>query len=114
MRRLFGVAVAGQGICHSIDHGGRGTNGAEFAHALHAQHIVLARGVFVHAGDEHAGHDVGMRHGVVHQAAGDRLAGFAVVHHMLAQRLANALHRAAIKLAPHNHGVDHAAHIVDR
>ena len=67
----------------------------------------------VHLGDELAGDDVGARRRIVHQAAGERLAALAVVHHVLAQRLADALHRAAIELAAHDHRVDHAADVVD-
>ena len=59
-------------------------------------------------------HDVGVGHGVVHQAAGEQLAGFGVVGHLLAQGLADALHRAAVKLTAHDGRVDHPAHVIDR
>jgi hypothetical protein len=59
-------------------------------------------------------HDVGVGHGVVHQAAGEQLAGFGVIGHLLAQGLAHALYRAAVELAAHDGWVDHTAHVVDR
>ena len=77
-------------------------------------------GLFLHGidgvdlGPEHGDADVGARHRVVHEAAGQRLAALGVVDHLLAQRLADALHRAAVELAAHDHRVDHAADVVDR
>ena len=41
-------------------------------------------------------HRVGARHGVIHEAAGEELAGLAVVDLVLHQRLADALHHAAL------------------
>ena len=58
-------------------------------------------------------HHVGARHGVVHEAAGQELAGLAVVDLVLHQRLADALHHAALDLAAHDHRIDDAAEIVD-
>ena len=53
------------------------------------------------------------RHGVVHQAAGEQLAAGVVVHQLLAQRLADALHRAAVQLPAHDQRVDDAPDVVD-
>ena len=58
--------------------------------------------------------DVGMRHRVIHQAAGNQLPSFTVILQVFAQRLPQALHHTTVKLTEHNHRVDHAAHVVDR
>ncbi len=58
-------------------------------------------------------HRVGARHAVVHEAAGQQLPGLAVVDLVLDQRLADALHHAAVDLAAHDHRIEHAAEIVD-
>ena len=42
------------------------------------------------------------------------LSGIAVVDHLLAERLAQALHGAAIQLAAHDHRIDDAANVVGR
>src|SRR5205823_8575891 len=54
------------------------------------------------------------RHRVVHEAAGDELAAAFVVDHLLAERLAEPLHRAAVDLAARDRRADDAADIVDR
>ena len=58
--------------------------------------------------------DVGPRHHVIHEAAVVSLAGLAVIDHLLAQGLADALDRAAVELAAHDHRIDDPADIVDR
>ena len=57
---------------------------------------------------------VGPRHRVIHQRAGQKLAGVAVVDAFLPQRLADALRDAAVALAVDQHRVDRPAAIVDR
>ena len=56
---------------------------------------------------------VGARHGVVHERAGDELAGFAIVDIFLEQRLADALGAAALDLAEHDRPMQRPADIVD-
>ena len=58
-------------------------------------------------------HVDGARHRVVHERAGEQLA-FVVVDRMLHQRLADALHHAAVELALDDHRIDDGAEIVDR
>jgi hypothetical protein len=54
------------------------------------------------------------RHGVVHEAAGEQLAGLVVVHAVFQQRLADALHQPAVHLALDDHRVDDGAEVVHR
>ncbi len=65
----------------------------------------------VHGQHRHVG---GARQRVVHQRAGEKLAGLRVIGHALQQRLADALRNAAMRLAVHEQRIDHAAHIVHR
>jgi hypothetical protein len=60
------------------------------------------------------GKSAALRHGVVHEAAGEQLAGFVVVHAVFEQRLADALHQPAVHLALDDHRVDDGAEVVDR
>ena len=60
------------------------------------------------------GHVVGARHGVVHEGAGQQLAGLFVIDAVLQQRLADALHQPAMHLAFDNHRVDDVAEVVHR
>ena len=55
-----------------------------------------------------------MRHRIVHETGALQLTGFGVVGHPLHQRLADALHRAAVDLAFDDGGADDAADVVDR
>ena len=55
---------------------------------------------------------VRVRHGVIHERAGDELAGF-VVDDMLHQRLAGALRDAAVDLAVQQQRVELDAEVVD-
>ncbi len=57
---------------------------------------------------------VGMRHAVIHQRAGQRLAGIRIEIDLLADRLADALRDRAVGLAMHDQGIDAAADVVDR
>ena len=60
------------------------------------------------------GQVVGARHRVVHERAGQHLAARRVVVAVLQQRLADALHDAAMGLAVQDQRVDRAADVVDR
>ncbi len=57
---------------------------------------------------------VGARQGIVHEAAGDQLAGRRVVDRVLEQRLADALRDAAMDLTRRHHRIEERAEIVDR
>jgi hypothetical protein len=56
---------------------------------------------------------VGARHRVVHERAGESWPALAVVTDVLHQRLADALHHAAMDLALEQHRVEHGADVVD-
>ena len=62
--------------------------------------------------DFELGEIVGAGHRVIHETAGQQLAGFAVIHAVFQQRLANALDDAAMHLAFDNHRVDDGAKVV--
>ena len=64
--------------------------------------------------DLELGKIIGARHGVVHETAGEQLAGFAVIHAVFHQCLPNALHQPAMHLALHNHRIDDGAKVVHR
>ena len=55
-----------------------------------------------------------MRHGVIHQRTGQRLAGIRIEIDLLADRLADALRDRAVGLTVHDQGIDAAADVVDR
>ena len=57
---------------------------------------------------------VGARHRVVHERAGQHLAGFRIVDRVLQQRLADALRDRAMRLAGGDHRIDQHAVIVHR
>ena len=57
--------------------------------------------------------DVGARHGIVHERAGERLSGAGVVEALLQQRLTDALRDAAVGLAVDDQRVHGAADVVD-
>ena len=113
MRGLRGHAIAGQRVGDGVNHRRRGTDGAQFADTFHPQAVVFTGCGLVH-GVVKNWRELSSRRAVVHQAAGDQLAGFFVVQQVFAQRLADALHRAAVKLAAHDHRIDDTADIVDR
>ena len=56
---------------------------------------------------------LGARQRIVHQARGHELAGVGVVDRLLHQRLADALHRAAMHLACEQQRIERHAEIVD-
>ena len=58
-------------------------------------------------------HVGGARHRVVHEARGQQLAGGLVVDGVLHQRLADALHHAAMHLAREQQRIERGAEIVD-
>src|SRR5664280_2476925 len=53
-------------------------------------------------------------HAVVHERAGERLAGIGIDHALLPQRLPDALRDGAVGLAVDDERIDAAADIVDR
>ena len=53
------------------------------------------------------------RQRIIHEARGQELAGVAVVNRLLHQRLADALHRAAMHLAGEHQRIERDAEIVD-
>jgi hypothetical protein len=53
-------------------------------------------------------------HAIIHERAGEELAAHRVIDTVLAERLADALHDAAMDLALDDHRVQHYADIVDR
>ncbi len=57
---------------------------------------------------------VGARQRVIHEAAGQHLAGARLVHRALEQRLADALRDAAMHLAVQDERVDRLPDVVDR
>ena len=90
---------------------GRRADGRGLADALGAHRVHRRRGLGV-GGLEHDRVGRG-RDGVVGEGAGDRRA-LLVVHHLLPQRLADALDRAAVLLAGHDQRVQDPAAVVDR
>jgi hypothetical protein len=56
---------------------------------------------------------ISARHAVIHERAGEDLAARRVIDAVLAKRLADALHYAAMDLALDDHRVQHHADIVD-
>src|ERR1700681_3466177 len=108
-----GATAARQRIDYRIDYRRRGADRSELADTFDAHCIVQARGRLVHRHLEVLDHcRVWQR--VVEKARGQGLSGFAVIDEPLAQRLSDALRRAALELADDDHGIDDAAHVVDR
>ena len=87
-------------------------HGAGLAAALHAERIGgAARAVEVQMERRQV---VGARHRIVHERAGQHLAGLRVVRRMLQQRLADALRDRAMRLTGGDHRIDQHAVIVYR
>ena len=99
------------GIGDGVDHGRRRGDRARLAAALDAERVGGARG-HRHA-DIEGGQIIGARHGVIHVACRDQLAGF-VIDGILQKRLADALGNAAMDLALDDHRIDHHPEIIDR
>jgi len=104
-------AAPGTGVGDRVHDGGERPGGAGFADALDAERV---------GGGRHAllgGHERrnvgGARHRVIHERAGDELAG-AVIDEMLQQDLTDALHDRAMHLAFDDHVIQHVAAVVNR
>src|SRR5262249_25768706 len=94
-----------------INYRRRRADGARLADALDAERICLARHLLELR--FYVRHRVGTRHAVVHETAGDELAGLAVLDLVLEQCLPEPLHYAAVDLAAHDQRVENAAKVVD-
>src|SRR5207248_9420750 len=90
--------------------GWRAADRAGLADALDAERV--ARRAGLGAGKLEVGQDVGGRHGVVAEGAGDELA-LVVVDDLFAEGLGGALGDAAVALAVEQHRVDDGAAVVD-
>src|SRR5215470_6254588 len=100
-----------QRVVHRVHQRRKRAHCARLAYALGAQGIHLGRYlVRIHVEERHV---VGARHGVVHERAGEELAGAGIVHEMLEEGLAEALHDAAVDLPLDEERVDHPSHVVD-
>src|SRR5258708_11667975 len=106
-------AERAQGVDDRIHDGRRAADRAEFADALRAKWIDLARRGLVGIRVE-ARQIVGARQAVVPQGAGNKLAGLRIVMRVFEQRLANRLRNAAVHLTGDDQRVDHPAHVVHR
>src|SRR5579872_3376019 len=104
-------AEFGECVDHGVDHGAECAGGAAFAGAAHAE-LVGRRQHLADRGGERR-HDVGARHGVVHERCRQHLA-LRIVGAALPQRLADTLGGAAVGLAVHHHRIDGAADVVHR
>src|SRR6185295_18870873 len=84
-----------QRVDHRVGHRRQRAGGAGLARALHAERIGRRRHRMVVQLD--ARQDLGARHGVVHERAGEELAVLRVVLDVLGERLAEALRDAAVE-----------------
>ena len=82
-------------VQHGVDDGRRRADGTRFAAALAADGVVRAGRADM--AELEFGEICRARHGVVHVAAGEQLAALGVVHPVLHQRLADALHQFKIE-----------------
>jgi hypothetical protein len=98
-------AVGRQRVDHRVHHRGRGGNGADLATPLDAERIVPARGALRSHRDRRQ--VIRPRHAVIHERAGEELTAHRVIDTVLAERLADALHDAAMDLALDDHRVQH-------
>src|SRR2546430_1951066 len=108
-QRHFQVRHA-ERIEYGVHHGRHRADRAEFAAALHAEEVGLARHAFVEA-RAHRRQVRGARHAVVHQRPGEELAAL-VVHRLLVERLSGALRDAAMHLPFDDHVIDDAPDVV--
>src|SRR5262249_58909236 len=95
------------GVDDGVNYGGRRADGPRLADALDAERICLARHLLELR--FYVRHRVGTRHAVVHETAGDELAGLAVIDLVLEQCLPEPLHYAAVDLAAHAQRAENAA-----
>ena len=97
-------------IDDGVDAGGQRADGAGFAGAFYSQRIGRRRHRIVL--DHHRAKVVRPRHGVIHERAGEHLAGV-VIGFVFHQHLAHALGDAAHDLALDQHRIDDGADVVD-
>ena len=95
---------------HGVHDRRRRTDRAGFAATLRAERIVRARRDLGRHLERRQ--IVGARQRVVHEAAGQQLAGLRVVDAVLDQRLADALREPAMDLALDDHRIDDVAEVV--
>ncbi len=105
-------AERAQRIDHRVGERRHRGGATRLAHAFHAERIVDARQRRILHAD--FPHQPRARHAVVHEAAGEKLAGAAVVDHLLAENLAGALRHRAVHLALDDGVVDDVAAVVHR
>ena len=86
-------------------HRGRRGDGADFAATLDANRIVPATGALRRRRDLRQ--VICARNAVIHERAGEELTAHRVIDTVLAERLADALHDAAMDLALDDHRVQH-------
>src|SRR6185436_2179216 len=99
-----------EGVHHGVVDGRRRGNRPGLADALDAQRVYLGRRL--RHPELEDGEPIGLRHDVVHHRARQQLPVL-VVGGALPERLADALDDAAVDLALDDHGIDHAAAVVD-
>jgi len=99
-----------QRIDQGVGHGRHGADATGFAGAFDAERIGLGR--YWVTLDCHGAEVVRMRHGVVHERAGDELAG-GVEMDVFHQNLTGALRDAAMDLAMQQQRIEHGADVVD-
>jgi len=108
---VIDLVLAPESLDDRIDHGGARADRARLAGALDAHRIGLAGHV---VGLEGKGRCIGgTRKCVVHIAAGHQLGIGMAVDHLLHQRLADALHRAAVDLASQQQRIERHPEIID-
>src|SRR6218665_1576398 len=105
-------AQRAQRVEYGVDHRRRRAYGPGLAATLGAQRAVRAGRAYM--AQFEIGEVVRARHRVVHEAAGEQLAGLAVVDAVFHQRLPYALRHPAMHLAFDDHRVDDGAEVVDR
>ena len=103
-------AAVAERVDHRIHHRGERAGAAGLAAALDAERVGRCRRRMI--GERERRHVGGARHGVIHERAGEQLA-VAVVDRLFHQRLADALHHAAVQLAFDDQRIDDGAEIVD-
>ncbi len=99
-----------QRVDHRVRDGRNGAGRARLARALHAERIA-GRG-YRAVVQPNIGDIVRAGYFVVHERAGEKLAGGLVVNGVLAHRLPDALRDAAVQLAVEQHVIDDPAAIV--
>ena len=96
----------------ALRHAGKRAGRTRLAHAFGAERIVRARHPRVDRFD--AGHQVGARHAIIHEARGDELTVGGIVMAGFAEHLTGALHDTANELTVGKLRIDHRADVIDR